>query len=165
MQGLQRPSSAYAAGALLRATGYDAGVRRLLCSAALLALAGACDPPGLAYGSSEDIADILAAHGVTSRGLVCKNPRHEDGTIVRAVACATALTDDEVQTLRASVPLAPGPARDPAPHDNCSTLLKGAALDILVGENTRVTNGARAIQLYVDRATGAACVEIVYPWG
>ncbi|HEY0136058.1 MAG TPA: hypothetical protein VGB85_18355 [Nannocystis sp.] len=128
---------------------------------AILALASACDR--VAYGSSADVADILAAHGVTAPSLVCRNPAYEDGAIVRAVACTTTLTPAEVETLRATVPLAPGTPRSSAPVHNCATRIAARA-EVLVGANTRVANGVGPIALYHDRTSGEACVEITYPW-
>jgi hypothetical protein len=132
-------------------------------------LASGCRPSQrLAYGSGKDVEDILRAYGVTGVKLDCKNPHYPSNSIVRAVACTTTLTPAEVATLTRSVPLAPGPASPAAPLDSCESVAAvrsdAGGVDVLVGKNTKVTNGASRIEVHVA-PSGAACVEIAYPFG
>lgn len=148
--------------------------RMLACLGLLLALSLACeskpasDGTLLAYGSSDDVRAILQANGVEAGLMTCANPGSRDGQITRAVACTLALAPTEIDTLVARVPLAAGESIPYGEINNCVASMRPRALDprleVLVGENTRVTNGVGRIELHVVRATGVACVEIHYPW-
>lgn len=123
----------------------------------------------LAYGSGRDVENILAANGVKAPPVTCKNPRL-GGSIVRGVSCTLRLTSQDVDTLVARVPLAP--SNLPLFHghtDSCEATpglgSKDRGVEMLAGKNTKVTNGASDVSVHVVRATGAACIEIRYPWG
>jgi len=117
----------------------------------------------LAYGSADDVADILRANGVVPPPLHCTNvsyasdPTHAP---IRTVACRLELTDGDVTRLAREVPLAPGPPFHPPPDyaGSCDT----EGVRVLRGTNTKVANGAGDIELHVAR--GRTCIEITYPW-
>jgi hypothetical protein len=123
----------------------------------------ACTRGGLAYGSPDDVADILRLNGVSPGKLTCKNPSYGKSSITRGVACVTTLTAADVATLKASVPLSPGKAQPYGDTNNCKVLLPGAT-DVLVGKNTKAKNGASHVEVHLA-PSGDACVEIHYPWG
>ncbi len=122
----------------------------------------------LAYGSSGDVDEILKKNGVTVTSLHCDNPK-EAGSVTRAVACTTSLSPAQLAALTSSVPLRTG---KPAPYgtaDNCESApglrSRDVGVDVLVGKNTKVPNGAAAIEVHFAAASGRACIEIHYPWG
>ena len=128
----------------------------------------AADRHALEYGSGEDVAAILRAGGVQA-ALSCANPT-QHGQVIRAVACTTRLSPEQLATLTAALPLAPGEARNrPPSHAGSCEATPGLSsstpgVEVLVGTNTKVPNGARRVALHVQRATGAVCIEIEYPW-
>lgn len=144
-------------------------------AALVLVLAAACSRPAalrspeLGFGSGADVQAILEANGVAAAVSGCANVRTQ-GAAVRAVCCRLRLSPSDVSALAAAVPLAPGPVQHPVEHysDSCEATAglgsKEPGVEVLVGKNTKVPNGASRIELHVVRATGAACVEIVYPW-
>lgn len=126
-------------------------------------------PPGvLAYGSPEDVADILRANGVTPAAMHCVNPL-VGGQLIRAIACTTRLSPADVATLTERVPLAPATAYSQADTGDCEHTAGLRARDrgvvVYEGRNTRVPNGIGPILVHVVPATGAACVEVHVPWG
>ncbi len=138
-----------------------------------LAVAAACarqesfERP-LEYGSVDDVRAVLASGGAKSLQLDCRNVRYATGEVIRSVACTTAISERELATLVDSLRLSPGPAFNSGMRDACESRhgLRSvdAGVDVLVGTNTRVTNGVGRIEIHVVRATGAACIEITYPW-
>ena len=121
----------------------------------------------LAYGSGDDVIAILRANGVSPGAVHCANPRL-GGHVIRAVACTTTLTVADVATLVARVPLAPSDAAGGSDSDDCehSAGLRSTdpGVSVSSGRNTRVTNGVGPVELHFVAATGAACIEIRYPW-
>lgn len=142
-----------------------------LASALLLWGASACtrttSARGLAYGSADDVALILRSGGVARSGLQCNNPSY-DGAITRGVTCALTLSPAEIASLTAKIPLAPGSPNPNGNRDTCEAMpglastLPGVA--VLIGKNTKVTNGVGPVEVHVASATGAACIQITYPW-
>ena len=123
--------------------------------------------PDLAYGSSRDVDAILSENGVSTGPLRCVNP-NQGGAVTRGVTCALSLTAAQVASLTANAPLRPG---KPAPYgdrDNCETMpgLRSTdiGVEVLVGKNTKVPNGVGPIELHLVHETGAACIEVHYPW-
>jgi len=139
----------------------------------VMALAGGCfETPSrdarLEYGSTDDVRAVLASGGMKLPRLTCTNVRHATGEVIRSVACATTLTAPALATLIRALPLRAGTAFNEGMRDACesrSGLRSGDPdVEVLVGMNTRVPNGVGRIEIHVVRASGAACVEITYPW-
>ena len=150
----------------------DAFQRYRLVLLVIPALLAACHRgPGdsLSYGSASDVAEILRANGVKASSLSCKNPKLS-GNVIRAVSCTLRLAPAEVATLSAAVPLAPGSPRyaPPGHSDSCEATpgltSKDPGVEVLVEVNSKVGNGASRISVHLVRTTGAACIEIEYPW-
>jgi hypothetical protein len=123
----------------------------------------------LAFGAASDVEDILRANGVTPPSLTCTNPKLRGGAI-RAVSCVSKLGPADLATLTRRVPLKRGPPmfEPPGFSDSCEATHGLGSHDrdvtVLVGQNTRVTNGVSRVAVHIVRTTGAACIEIEYPW-
>jgi hypothetical protein len=130
----------------------------------------------LEFGSADDVADILLANGVVAPALDCTNvafatdPAHSP---LRSVACTLPLPDAFAQLLARNVPLVPGQTlHASSPHavyaGSCATRPglgpTDERVEVLVGKNTKVTNGVERIELHIARRQGLACIEITYPW-
>lgn len=148
-------------------------VRRLVPALLVSALASGCTEPArrddrLDYGSVGDVRAVLESGGATSLQLTCSNVRYPTGDVIRSVACTTTLPASTLATLSSTLALKPGPAFHDGMRDACESRagLRSTEPDVevLVGENARVPNGIGRIEIHVVRASGAACVEMTYPW-
>ncbi|MFT3769156.1 MAG: hypothetical protein QM820_27270 [Minicystis sp.] len=88
--------------------------------------------------------------------------------MTRAIACTTTLTAAQVAALRAGLPLAPHAPwlkrSDGSCEDRAEFRSTIPAVRVLVGKNTRVTNGVGRVEVHVIEGSPAACIEIEYPW-
>ena len=122
----------------------------------------------LEYGSVDDARAILSSGGAGSLPLACANVRHATGEVIRSIACTTTLPPDTLVKLEKTLPLHAGEAFNGGMRDACESRPGLRSTDpgvaVLVGQNTRVPNGVGRIEVHVVASSGAACVEITYPW-
>lgn len=147
---------------------HGSNVRRIVVViGALTAFTRARAAEGIDFGSGEDVAEILRANGVAPARMRCVNPR-VGGHAIRAVACTTRLSRADVAALRGSVPLTRAASASQVDTGDCEHTpgLRSRDRGVVVyrGDNARVPNGVGPIEVHVAPATGAACIEIHYPW-
>lgn len=128
----------------------------------------ASEDKALAFGSVADVRAVLESGGAPSLRLDCENVAHAGGEVIRTIACTTTLAPAPLAQLEATLGLRPGPAFHAEMRNACESLpgfrTSDPSVEILVGENARVPNGIERVQIHVVRSTGAACVEVTYPW-
>jgi hypothetical protein len=148
-------------------------VRLVLPAVLLAALISACTKPAsrdarLDYGSVGDVRAVLESGGATSLQLDCTNVGYPTGEVIRSVACSATLPPSTLATLGSTLALKPGPAFHEGMRDACESRAglrsADAGVEVLVGTNARVPNGIGRIEIHVVRASGAACIEMTYPW-